>query len=191
MCQLHFALRATLNDRLRFESDVKINLLREKKYIYSVYYRLSSQKCMDGKFWCNYVKAHSCQSYLWQWGKETKLERKTEGRWSKRNDKGRTGQRRKEGIGCCVNYSDMFSGKQQTVRVWNEVKGPAAIQSHAGKRKPVSVLFWCHWSGLEITLIVLKLTDITRKHWLTDRKPQIFHFFLSFCSHLYLPWLYP
>lgn len=29
-CQLHFALRATLSDRLRFESDVKINLLREK-----------------------------------------------------------------------------------------------------------------------------------------------------------------
>lgn len=104
-------------------------------------------------------------------------DRKTEGRWSKRNDKGRRGQRRKEGIGCCVNYSDMFSGKQQTVRVWNEVKGPAAIQSHAGKRKLVSVLFWCHWSGLEITLIVLNLTDITRKHWLTDQKPQIFYFF--------------
>lgn len=43
----------------------------------------------------------------------------------------RRGQARGE-RSCCADYSAMYRGKQQTVRVSNEATGPAAMHSYAG-----------------------------------------------------------
>lgn len=50
------------------------------------------------------------------WSGKTESWRKTDQRVIMEADRGRRGQRR-ESVSCCADYSDMYIGKQQNVRV--------------------------------------------------------------------------
>lgn len=81
---LIFPLIITLNDGLRLESVVGINLLRDKCTSPVFIIGSSSHKCKVGKLWCNYMQARSCQSYADGVGQ---VDRKTDG-WRKKTEGG-------------------------------------------------------------------------------------------------------
>lgn len=110
-------------------------------------------------------------------GKDRKMERN----WSKRHNGGRwRGQRRASAVVLTIQICTVESNRMRgsEMRQWALLR----CNRMPGEGKPLALLCGCRRSGawgLEIALIVSRLTDTTCRHWLTDKGCKLS--FLSFC----------